>query len=144
MQQDQTTENVIDELISECKIYRFASELQTTEDETRKTALRNILAILQRCDSSVKKEQSDLTQKKLDNFFEKQDNFALKKSWTRLNDVQKIGRIKYYVSKMIMDTNKKQEYEKKLLELHSEKKIKKTQIVYDENLGEIVSIDVEI
>jgi hypothetical protein len=85
MQQEQSTENLIDELIAECKIYRFASELQASEDENRKTQLRNILAILQRCDKSAKDEREESTQQKLNVMFDKETLFALKKSWGKLN-----------------------------------------------------------
>lgn len=144
MQQEQSTENIIDELIAECKIYRFASELQDTENENRKTQLRNILAILQRCDKSVKEEKEETTQLKLKTMFDKEAIFALKKSWGKLNDLQRENRIKYYISEMIMDSGKKQEYEKKILDLHSTKKLKKTQIVYNEKLGEILKIDIDV
>lgn len=144
MQQEQSTENLIDELIAECKIYRFASELQATEDESRKTQLRNILAILQRCDKAVKEEKEESTQQKLNTIFDKEAVFALKKSWGKLNESQRVNRIKHFVSQMIMDSGKKQEYEKKILDLHSTKKLKKTQVVYNEKLGEISKIDIEV
>lgn len=144
MQQEQSTENLIDELITECKIYRFASELQTIEDENRKTQLRNILAILQRCDKSVKEEKEDSTQQRLNAMFDKEAVFALKKSWGKLNEPQRTNRIKYYISQMIMDSGKKQEYEKKILDLHLTKKLKKTHVIYDEKLGEISKIDIEV
>lgn len=144
MQQEQTTENIIDELIRECKIYRFASELNSTEDENRKTILRNILSILQRCDKETKEEKIELTQKKLNDIFDKEDAHALKKSWGRLNEIQKTNRIKNFVSKMIMDNTKKQQYENKLLELLGTKKLKKSQVEYDEKNGEITNIDIEV
>lgn len=144
MHQEQTSENLIEEIIAENKIYRFASELQGIEDETRKTQLRNILAILQRCDKNTKEEKEEATQQKLGQIFAKEAEFALKKSWGKLNESQRTNRIKYYISKMIMDTPKKQEYEKKVLDLQTSKKLKKTQVVYDEKIGEIITIDVEI
>jgi hypothetical protein len=45
---------------------------------------------------------------------------------------------------MVMDSGKKQEYEKKLLDLHESKKLKKTQVIYDEKLGEITKIDIDV
>lgn len=144
MNQEKSPDNLIDELISECQIYRFASELQATNDETRKTQLRSILAIKQRCEKNAKEEKEENVQQKLNNMFEKETEYALKKSWTRLNDSQKINRIKHYVQSMIMDTNKKVEYEKKLLELNETKKLKKTQVVYDEKMGIISKIEIEV
>ena len=144
MQQEQSTDNVIDELMTECKIYRFASELQTTTDENRKTSLRQILNVLQRCDKAVIEGKEDSTQKKLDMMFEQETQYALKKSWAKLNDNQRINRIKFYISQLIMDDNKKKDYEKKVLELYETKKLKKAQVLYNEKTGEISKIDVEI
>jgi len=143
MIQEQSVDNQIDEMINESKIYRFASELQHTEDENRKTSLRSILAILQRTDKTVKLEKELNARQKINDMFDKIEISALKKSWARLNDKQKENRIKLYVSEMIMDDAKKSGYEKKLLELFETKKLKKTQIEYDEKEGKIISVDVE-
>jgi hypothetical protein len=143
MIQEQSVDNQIDEMINESKIYRFASELQHTEDESRKTSLRSILAILQRTDKTVKLEKELNARQKINDMFDKIEISALKKLWSRLNDKQKENRIKLYVSEMVMDDAKKSGYEKKLLELFETKKLKKTLIEYDEKEGKIISVDVE-
>lgn len=143
MQQEQTTENVIEELILESKIYRFASELQMTTDETRKGQLRNILSILQRHENT-QDVNNDLTQKKLDILFDNETTYALKKSWGKLNHAQHIDRISHFVRQMVMDQEKKQKYEEKLISLYEQKKLKKSQVLYDESTGEIKAIDVEV
>lgn len=142
MNQEKSVDNQIDEIILECKIYRFASELQNTDDEERKTDLRKILNMYQRSEQSPIK--TNTARQKIDDMFDKIEESSLKKRWLKLNIIQKKNRIEQFVSNMVMDDNKKEEYKKKLLNMLENKKLKKTLVDYNNTEGIITSIEVEV
>ena len=142
MNQEKSVDNQIDEIILECKIYRFASELQNTDDEERKTDLRKILNMYQRSEQSPIK--TNTARQKIDDMFDKIEESSLKKRWLKLNIIQKKNKIEKFVSNMVMDDNKKEEYKKKLLNMLENKKLKKTLVDYNNTEGIITSIEVEV
>lgn len=136
-------DNVIDEIIRDNKIFRFASELQNTNTNNveRKQDIQNILRNLER--SNV--EEQHCARDKLDNIYSKIDTCALKKKWCRLQVTQKKERIKKYLNDNITDIEQRNKFEKILVEKLEQGYLKTIKdIDYDVELGIIKNISILI
>ncbi len=96
-----SVDNQIDDIVRENKIHRFASELQYTLPEERKTILREILQL-----SSDKKESSGNgmetdARNKLNKMYDSIGENSLKKKWVSLTTSQKQERIKSYIKNSV-------------------------------------------
>lgn len=131
---------ILDQLTIENKIFRFASELQYTENDERKLSLREILRKLQNDNS----DKSAKAQTVIDNVREKINQNELRKKWFRLTKEKKIEQIiSYYESKIKDVDERKKQIEKVLLLLENDKLINKN-VDYNEKEGKIENIDLDV
>ena len=125
----------IENIRRECKIHRFASELQYTNDDKRKTHIKSILNVIQNKNNV---DDEELKNKICDRI----EVNSYKKSWLKLNNDQKINRInKFFESKEQNDVNDK--LKKDLLELLKKSRLS-SNISYDEKIGCILSVNLDI
>jgi hypothetical protein len=111
--------------------------LQHTTDELRKKDLKTILYTYQNDDVSLEKEKA---RNKLNLIYDKIDENALKKQWSRLTLDQKINRLKLFLAETIKDEDKRNIKFEQILTLINNKKIKSSNIEYDKENGKIISI----
>jgi hypothetical protein len=125
---------IIDDIVRENKIYRFASELQHTENSERKEMLRDILKKLHN-DTNDKSEKA---REEITKICIKINENQMKKKWFRLTQEQKIEQItKYYENTKGGET----EAEKKIiLDLLKYEKLENKFVEYDEKNGKIINI----
>ncbi len=131
-------DNEINEIIRENLIFRFAIELEYTDDEYRKEELKNKLNKIQFSD---KIEQDD-TKTKLDDIFSKIDEFTLKKQWAKLSTTQKTERIRHFISLKKLSDDKTLLIIKTIDKLIKNKKLKTSYIEYNVELGQIDEINI--
>src|SRR5690348_6815390 len=89
-------DNIIDEIIKDNKLKRFASEIQHTNDSNRKQDLREVLRCLEGA-TTIKFEESAKT--KLNKIFDEMDNSTIHNKWSRLSIPQKKDRIKEFLKR---------------------------------------------
>jgi hypothetical protein len=122
--------DTVSDIIKENKIFRFASELNSTTEETRKLAIKAII-------------QKSVTQKTpLEEFnlnLEKIDKLQYKKQFYRLKSFQKEDRIKKYTEKMFKDIT--YSLANQIIELMNTGKLKNKDVDYDIDKCEIVTIN---
>lgn len=132
---------IIDKMISENKIYRFASELQYTESDERKEMLRDILRKLQINNISNEEKEKDKSEKAKDvinTLSEKINKGSLQKKWNKLTKDQKMERIKLFFEK-----NKDSKLnEEKILQMVDDDTLLNKYIEYDDVETEIKSINI--
>lgn len=120
----------VSDIIKENKIFRFASELNSTTDETRKMAIK---AIIQRnTTQKTPMEEFNLN-------LEKIDKLQYKKLFYKLKPFQKEDRIKRYTEKMFKDNTCS--IANQIVELLDTGKLKTKDIDYDIDTCEIVTIN---
>lgn len=131
-------DNEIDDIVRCNKQFRFATELQNTEDENRKNDIRKIIKIIdgQTIDSSE-------SRKKLDLFYQTIDQKSLQNKWTRLSKDQKENRLDDYLKNLIKEPQIFQNIKEKLFELLNQNKLKhEKDIFYDPDIGKIISLPI--
>lgn len=131
---------LLDQITIENKIFRFASELQYTENDERKLVLREILRKLQN-DTS---DKSAKAQSIIDNVREKINKNELKKKWYRLTKDNKIDQIKSYFNSNIEDINERKIQTDKVLSLLENDNLINKNVIYNEKEGKIEGFDLEI
>ena len=142
----------IQKIIKNNKIYRFALELQYTENDESKQLLKNIL---ENFEQTVNEDNSIVTNKtvtksnveKFNDKMNKIDNITLKKQFYRLNEIQKINKLQEYfkIKKNIDDNNLTQKFAEEILELIKNDKLKNKDIEYkidDTIVNDIKNIDI--
>ena len=138
MNPSNTVDNVIDEMIKENKIQRFALELQNTLNDTRKAEIKSILHVLE--GSGIAKDTHD-ARNKLNDIYQKIDECALKKKWNRLQVSQRVERVKKYLSELIPDAKKRKPIEDQLVEtIKSGGMTTAKYVTYDQYTGNILAI----
>jgi len=138
MNQSNTVDNIIDEIIKENKIQRFALELQNTLSDTRKAEIKSILHMLE--GSGIAKDTHD-ARNKLNDIYQKIDECALKKKWNRLQVSQRVERVKKYLSELIPDAKKRKPIEDQLVEtIKSGGMTTAKYVTYDQYTGNILAI----
>jgi hypothetical protein len=138
MNQSNTVDNIIDEIIKENKIQRFALELQNTLDGARKAEIKSILHMLE--GSGIAKDTHD-ARNKLNDIYQKIDECALKKKWNRLQVSQRVERVKNYLSELIPDAKKRKPIEDQLVETIKNGAMATAKYVtYDQYTGNILAI----
>jgi hypothetical protein len=142
----------IQKIIKNNKIYRFAMELQYTENDESKQLLKNIL---ENFEQTVNEDNSIVTNKtvtksnveKFNDKMNKIDNITLKKQFYRLNEIQKINKLQEYfkIKKNIKDDNLTHKFAEEILELIKNDKLKNKDIEYiidDTIINDIKNIDI--
>ncbi len=142
----------IQKIIKNNKIYRFAMELQYTENDESKQLLKNIL---ENFEQTVNEDNSIVTNKiitksnveKFNDKLNKIDNITLKKQFYRLNEIQKINKLQEYfkIKKNIEDDNLTHKFAEEILELIKNDKLKNKDIEYiidDTIINDIKNIDI--
>jgi fructosamine-3-kinase len=133
---------IIDNIVRENKIFRFASELQSTENEERKEMLREILKKLHN-DTNDKSEKA---REEISKICVKINENQMKKKWFRLSIEQKIEQITKYIDEKYVNNAEiktKEKELKKILDMLNEDKLENKHVEYDEKNGKIVNIDYE-
>lgn len=130
MNDNKSFETQIDELVNENMIFRYATELEYTEDEKRKIELHDKIKTLDK--NYVKQEQVT----KLHTFFDKIDENQLHKSWSKLSTNLKKNRIKLFVG-----TDK--ELEEKYISMLDDNLLKPKYVDYDNEKCVINSITIK-
>lgn len=120
------TSKVIDDIVRDNYIFRFASELQQTSDEERKDAIRSII-------NKIQYNNPQSSQDKLSSICNNIDEFLLKKTWGRLNIEQKINRIKFYMEGKDDDAQE-------IIDMLKNGTLKNSDVDYDKTSGCIKSI----
>ena len=131
-------ENQIDDIIRECTVHRFASELQYTKNELRKETIRGVINVIQGKPILVGSD----ARTKLNKIYDKINESELKKNWTKLNNTRKQERINEFTKRSIKDVNQCEQLELKLLKMLEDGKLKRTFIDYDTTTGTIISINI--
>lgn len=142
----------IQKIIKNNKIYRFALELQYTENDESKQLLKNILENFEQTvdeDNSIVTNKS-VTKSNIEKFNDKMnkiDNITLKKQFYRLNEIQKINKLQEYfkIKKNIDDDLISQKFAEEILQLIKEDKLKNKDIEYiidDTIVNDIKNIDI--
>jgi hypothetical protein len=142
----------IQKIIKNNKIYRFALELQYTENDESKQLLKNILENFEQTvdeDNSIVTNKS-VTKSNIEKFNDKMnkiDNITLKKQFYRLNEIQKINKLQEYfkIKKNIDDDLISQKFAEEILQLIKEDKLKNKNIEYiidDTIVNNIKNIDI--
>jgi hypothetical protein len=126
----------IEDIIKECNIHRFSSELQKTKDEERKISLREILQTFEKEIPQV------CTKTKLDIICDNIEKHKYNKSWGKLNVACKKNRLKEFIVRTQKNEKKHEKYTKRLTDMLDGGKLKQTYITYDEYEGFISSIDI--
>lgn len=129
----------IDQIVIENKIFRFASELQYTDDDGRKYLLREILRRLQNDNS----DKSSKARDEINKISEKINESQMKKKWFRLSNEHKIEQIKKYFEKKIEDMEKRNVEIEKVLKMLESDSLKNKDVTYNEKEGKIENIDYE-
>jgi hypothetical protein len=129
----------IDQIVIENKIFRFASELQYTDDDGRKYLLREILRRLQNDNS----DKSSKARDEINKISEKINESQMKKKWFRLSNEHKIEQIKKYFEKKIEDIEKRNVEIEKVLKMLESDSLKNKDVTYNEKEGKIENIDYE-
>lgn len=135
-----SADNTIDCIIKENKITRFATELQNTQNEERKTELKDILALLE---GHHLKSDAGTARDKLNNIYQKIDENSLKKKWNRLQLIQKIDRTKEFLKSLIKDETNRNQIQDELIKMLNDGELKTMKYVkYDHDEKQITSIEV--
>lgn len=139
MDEDNSIDNQIDNIVRDNKICRFASELQHTTDETRKKTISTILKSLDK--SAIQNDLETDAQAKLKKIYENIDNEALKKKWAKLTSKQKEGLlVKYFDA---LENNEENiGKKKKCMDLNSNGKLATKYVEYDSAKCEITNINI--
>lgn len=125
----------MNEIITENKLFRFASELQHTTDDYRKVVIKHILQKLQ--DVNLVKDNNI---QKFDKELEDTEKLMYKRQWSRLQDFQKEDRILDYVKRKY--PNKKHELiQKNIMKLIEDGTLITKNIKYVSEKGELESIE---
>jgi len=125
----------MNEIITENKLFRFASELQHTTDDYRKIVLKHILQKLQ--DVNLVKDNNI---QKFDKELEGTEKLMYKRQWSRLQDFQKEDRILDYVKRKFPDKNHEL-IQKNIMKLIEDGILISKNIKYVSEKGEIESIE---
>jgi hypothetical protein len=133
-----TVDNEINDIVRENLIYRLAIELEYTEDEIRKEEIKNKLNKIQ----FSEKIEFDETKTKLENMFNKINEFVLKKQWTKLTANQKNERIDNFIKSKKMSDDKTLLVKDTIDKLIKNKKLKSSYIDYNSELGQIDEINI--
>mgnify|MGYP005866212781 CR=1 FL=1 len=131
---------ILDQITIENKIFRFASELQYTENDERKILLREILRKLQNDNS----DKSVKAQTIIDSVREKLNQNELKKKWFRLSKDKKKEQIKLYYESKVEDINERKNLIEKVLLLLENDKLENKNVIYNEKDGKIENIDLNV
>lgn len=126
---------IIDDIVRENKIYRFASELQYTENNERKEMLRDILKKLHN-DTNDKSEKA---REEITKICIKINENQMKKKWFRLTQDQKTEQIE----KFYKDKEDGEKEKKIILDLLKEDKLENKFVEYDDKNGKILNITYE-
>lgn len=127
--------NHINDIIRQCKIRRFACELQNSMNDERKEMLKTILRIY---DNSRTTDEEEI--QKLQDKCDEYTNAVLKNKWTKLTREQKENRVNEYFSRKNYD----KEMRKKIKNLMDEKKITSKNIEYDMEKCQIENIKIPV
>jgi len=137
----------IQKIIKNNKIYRFALELQYTENEDSKILLKQILQNFEQNindDYTINTDKHNLKTniEKFNDKFNKIDELTFKKQFYRLNEIQKINKLKEYFknNKNIVDDKMLQSHADTILEFIKNKKIKNADVEYNINSTTITNI----
>jgi|LakMenEpi02Apr12_1017379.scaffolds.fasta_scaffold00344_4 hypothetical protein len=125
----------MNEIISENKLFRFASELQHTADDYRKVVIKNILQKLQ--DVNLVKDNNI---QKFDKELEGTEKLMYKRQWSRLQDFQKEDRILDYIKRTYPD-KKHEIIQKNIMKLIEDGVLISKNIKYVSEKGELESIE---
>jgi len=125
----------MNEIITENKLFRFASELQHTTDDYRKVVIKHILQKLQ--DVNLVKDNNI---QKFDKELEDTEKLMYRRRWSGLQDFQKEDRILDYVKRKYPD-KKHELIQKNIMKLIEDGTLISKNIKYDSGKGELESIE---
>jgi hypothetical protein len=131
---------IIEQIVTENKVFRFATECQYSNDDERKFLAKDILRKIQN-DSS---DKSVKARDKISEYSELFNKDKLKKKWFRLSEEQKADQIKLYFEKKIEDVEERKTETEKVLQMLYSDELKTKNVVYDEKLGNITDIVLKI
>jgi hypothetical protein len=136
-----STNTEIEKIIRDNKIFRFASELQYSDNEKRKELLREILTRLKNNNSDD--EKAIKAREEITKIRDKLNENQLKKKWHRLLEEQKVDQIKKYFDEKIEDIAARKIEMNKVLELLKNGDLANKYVIYDEKNGKIENIEYE-
>lgn len=133
-----TIDTEINDIVRENLIYRLAIELEYTTDEIRKEEIKNKLNKIQ----FSEKIEFNETKIKLDDMFNRIDEFVLKKQWTKLSMKQKNERIEHFIKSKKLSNEHAILLKETIDKLIKNKKLKTSYIEYNTDLGQIDEINI--
>lgn len=141
---DQTVgqfDNIIDDIIKQNKVKRFASEVGSMKNKIenleRMEDLKQIMAIIQ----GVNQENFEKSAKsKINEIYDKINTQTLHWKWSKLSIPQQKDRVKEYLKVTIDNDEKRSQAEKLIFGLIESQKLKKKAITYDTEKSQITGI----
>lgn len=131
-------DDIIDIIIKNNKVRRFASELNHTQSTNieRATDIKKIMATL----SAPEKKSEDVGKSKLTAIYDKMNTQTLHWKWSKLSVPQQKDRIKEYLKVAVSDLEKRTEAEKLVFDLINTDKLKKNSVTYDTEKSQVTGI----
>lgn len=131
-----TWDNIINEINNRIiKNFINESNYKKSELENYKTDINKfIMSITENQTEKLKTEsESEIMKQDLSKYF--------KKPWDKLNNVHKIVKIKEFIESLNFSKSNRVKIERELIKKLDSKKINKNDIIYDEELGRISTIN---
>jgi hypothetical protein len=127
----------LDEIVKNNKVFRFTSELQHTSDSNRQKELKSIIKLL----DGIKTTEDD-AQSLLNEMCTDLTTQSMKKKWGKLCPIQKITKIKEYLSENISNKSARDKIQNLAIDLINKGKLKTAKdVVYDDKNYKIVHIN---
>ena len=135
---DNQIDNIIDEIVNQNKIIRFASELGHTKDNPER--YEKIKNILKKLEGITTHDFETSAKSKIVEIYDKINEQTLHWKWNKLSNPQKKDRIDEYLKYTITDDNKKNKAKLLIYNLIDSKKLKKNAITYDSTKSKVTGI----
>ncbi|ATZ80729.1 hypothetical protein BMW23_0683 [Bodo saltans virus] len=131
-----TFSNIIDEMVKENKIFRYAAELDNINNEERKNALRDILKTYK----TKNLEISEKAKEQMIDVCNKINETKYKKSWNKILPEHREELLVSYFTNLIENEKERKENIDKYTELLKNGKIKNDMVEYDSKNAKIIAI----
>lgn len=103
--------------------------------------IKDRLSKIEKIINMLKEETTTQTNTTQEELFEEIDKYLYKKPWNRLNPIQRVNKMKEYLKKNIENSELRDQIEKEIFELLSNKKLNtKKSVVYNPETEEIESV----
>lgn len=131
-------DNIIDDIVKQNKLRRFASEIGAVKDNIERVAeIKQIMSVLQGA-SEYNFETS--AKSKINEIYDKINAQTLHWRWSKLSTPQQKDRIKEYLKVAVVDAKKRSDAEALIFSLIDSGKLKKNSVTYDTEKSQVTGI----